>query len=142
MLLNLSRINNTKRRNNIRPIYVRYDLSENSFFPCTISAWNKLNSNISISVTLSIFKNNFLNIIRLSPNSIFDIHNACGFKLLTRLRLVLYEHNFRHCFQDNFVCGKDIMAITLFFLHCTNFHIPRQALFQNIRRFYLKVRCR
>ena len=73
-------------------------------------------------------------------NSIFDIHNPLGIKLLTRLRLGLshlHEHKFRHCFQDTLnplcECSKDIESTMHFFLHCTNFLIPRQTLFQKIR---------
>ena len=61
-------------------------------------------------------------------------------QLLTRLRLglsQLYENKFRHCFQDTLnplcECGKDIESTMHFFLHCTNFLIPRQTLFQKIR---------
>ena len=98
----LNRIQNTKRSNNDHQC--KHDLLKNSFFPCTISQWIKLNSNISISASLGIFKENLLDFIRPNVNSIFDIHNPCGFKLLTRLRLDLshlYELKFSHCFQDN-----------------------------------------
>ena len=49
----------------------------------------------------------------------------------------LHEHKFRHCFQDTLnplcECSKDIESTVHFFLHCTNFPIPRQTLFQKIR---------
>ena len=61
-------------------------------------------------------------------------------QLLTRLRLglsQLYENKFRHCFQDTLnplcECSKDIESTMHSFLHCTNFLIPRQTLFQKIR---------
>ena len=61
-------------------------------------------------------------------------------KLLTRLRLglsPLHEQKFRHCLQDTLnplcECAKDIESTMHFFLHCTNFLIPRQTLFQKIR---------
>ena len=67
-------------------------------------------------------------------------YNSLGIKLLTRLRLGLshlHEHKFRHCFRDTLnplcECGKDIESTVHFFLHCTNFLIPRQTLFQKIR---------
>ena len=86
--------------------------------------------------------------------SIFHILNPRGIKLLTRLRVGLsnlhehkfrhcfqdsnlHEHKFRHCFQDTLYplcqCGKDIESTMHFFLHCTNFLIPRQTLFQKIK---------
>ena len=49
----------------------------------------------------------------------------------------LYEHKFRHIFQDTVnplcECGKDNESTIHFFFHCTNFLIPRQTLFQKIR---------
>ena len=73
-------------------------------------------------------------------NIVFDIHNPFGIKLLTRLRLGLshfHEHKSRNYFQDTlnplWECGKDIESIMHFFLHCINFLIPRQTLFQKIR---------
>ena len=81
-----------------------------------------------------------LNFIRPCANSIFDIHNPPGIKLLTRLRLGLgnlHEHKFRHCFQDTLnplcECRKDIESTMHFFFHCTDFLIPRESLFQKIR---------
>ena len=78
--------------------------------------------------------------MRSCANSIFDVHNSLGIKLLTRLRLCLsplHEHKFKHCFQDTLnplcECAKDIESTMHFFLHCTNFLIPRQTLFQKIR---------
>ena len=78
--------------------------------------------------------------MRPRTNSIFDNHNPLGIKLLTRLHLGLshlHEHKFRHCFQDTLnplcECSKDIESTMHFFLHCTNFLIPRQTLFQKIR---------
>ena len=49
----------------------------------------------------------------------------------------LHEHKFRHCFQDtlNLLCegGEDIESTMHFLLHCTNFLITRQTLFEKIR---------
>ena len=89
---------------------------------------------------VSIFKKNLLNFIRPSANSIFNIHNPYGIKLLTRLRLGLShlrDHKFRHCFQDTLNllcdCGNDTETTAHFFLHCPSFHTPRQTLLNNIR---------
>ena len=63
-----------------------------------------------------------------SPNSIFDIHNPYGIKLLTRLRLGLghlNEHQFKHGFNDKTkdicICGGDIESINHLFLHCPEY---------------------
>ena len=75
----------------------------------------RLDLNIRNSASLNTFKKKLLNFIRPCANSIFDIHNPLGIKLLTRLRLGLshlHEHKFRHCFQDTLnplcECGKNI----------------------------------
>ena len=121
------------------PIKVRHDYFKNSFFPSAISEWNKLDLNIRNSASLNTFKKKLLNFIRPCANSIFDIHNPLGIKLLTRLRLGLnhlHEHKFMHSFQYTLdaLCewDKDIKSTMHFFLHCTNFLIPWQTLFQNI----------
>ena len=113
---------------------------KNSFFPSAITEWNKIDLNIRNSATLKTFKKKLLIFIQPCANSIFDIHNLLEIKLLTRLRLGLshlHEHKFRHCFQDTLnplcECSKDIESTMHFFLHCTNFLIPRQTLFQKIR---------
>ena len=79
--------------------------------------------------------------IRPSPNSIFDIYNPYGIKLLTRLRLGLRhlnEHKFKHGFNDTInpicICGGDIESINHFFLQCPEYCEARQTLFDNFQR--------
>ena len=88
---------------------------KNSFFPTVVSEWNKLYFNIRNSGSFNTFKKKLLNFIRSCTNSIFDIHNPLGIKLLTRLHLSLthlWNFKFRHCFQGTLnplcKCGKDI----------------------------------
>ena len=140
LIRNFNRVLNTRLSYNIPPIKVRHNYFKNLFFPSAITKWNKLDLNIRNPASLNTFKKKILNFIRPSANSIFDIHNPLGIKLLTRLRLGLshlHEHKFRHCFQDTLnplcECGKYIESTMHFFLHCTNFLIPRQTLFQKIR---------
>ena len=78
--------------------------------------------------------------IRPSPNSIFDIYNPYGIKLLTRLRLGLShlnDHKFKHGFNDiiNHICiwGGDIESTNHFFLHRTEYCEATQTLFDNIQ---------
>ena len=121
------------------------------FFPSIVSEWNKRYFNIRNSESFNTFIKKLLNFIRPCVNSIFDIHNPLGIKLLTRLRVGLshlHELTFRHCFQDTlnplWKCGKDIESTLYFFLRCTNFPISRQALFQKITNimitFYLEAK--
>ena len=104
------------------------------------------------SASLNTFKKKLLNFIRSYANTIFDIPNPLGIKILTILRpdlSHLHEHKFRHCFQDTLhplcECSKDIESTVHFFLHC-NFFIPTKILFEKkIKKlmitFYLKVKC-
>ena len=69
--------------------------------------WKYNFSLISISILLwktgSLGVKNLPNFIRPCAYCIFDIHNPCGIKLVTRLPLGLslpHEHKFRHCFQN------------------------------------------
>ena len=81
-----------------------------------------------------------LEFTRPSTNSLFDIYNPYGIKLLTRLRLglsYLNEHKFKHGFNDtinpNCVCGGNIQSINHFFLHCPEYCESRQTLFGSIQ---------
>ena len=140
LIPNLNRVWETRHSNNIPAIHTRHNYLKNSFFPATISEWNNLDCIIRNSKSLSIFKKNLLNFMRPCANSIFNIHNSYGIKLLARLRLGLShlgDHKFRHCFQDTLNplcdCGNDTETTTHFFLHCPSVHTPRQTLLNNIR---------
>ena len=119
---NLNRVHETRDTNNIPAIHVKRNYFKDSFFPSTISKWIKFDSKVRNSGSLSIFKKCLLNFIRPCANSIFNIHNPYGIKLLTRLHLSLshlWDHKFRHCFQDTLNplcdCSDDTETITLFF---------------------------
>ena len=130
LIPHFNRVHNTRLGYNIPPTKVRHDYFKNPFFPSAISEWNKLDFNIRNSKSLNTFKRKLLNFIPPYANNIFDIHNPTGIKFLTRLRpglSHLHKHKFRHCF------GKDIESTMHFFLHCTNFLIPRQTLYHRIR---------
>ena len=86
-----------------------------------------------------VFKKRLLSFIRRVPNSIYNIHNPLGVKYLTRLRIGfshLKEHKFKHNFQDSIdptcSCSSGIETTIHFFLHCANFNIQRQTLFDKI----------
>ena len=118
LIPNLNSIHETRQNNNIPAVHTRHNYFKNSFFPSTISEWNNLDCQIRKSGSLSIFKKNLLNCIRPFPNSIFNIHNPYGIKLLKRLRLSLshlHDHQIRHCFQDimNPLCDCGINTETM-----------------------------
>ena len=106
---------NTRYCDNIPLLKIKHNYFRNSFFPSSIVEWNKLSREVRNSENIRIFKKRLLEFIRPSPNSIFDIYNPYGIKLLTRLRLGLRhlnEHKFKHGFNDTinliFICGGDI----------------------------------
>ena len=122
LLPNFNRVHNTKLSYNIPPIKVRHDHIKNSFFTSASSESNQLDLNIRNSASLNTFEKKLLNFIQPCANSIFDIHNLLGIKLLVKLRLGLshlHEHKFKYCFQDTLnplcKCCKDIESTIHFF---------------------------
>ena len=136
LIPNFNRVHDTRLSYNIPPMKVGRDYIKNSFFTSALSEWNQLDLNIRNSASLNTFEKKLLNFIRTCANSVFDIRNLLGIKLLIRLRLSLshpHEHKFKHCFLDtsnpSCECGKDTESAMHFFLHCTNLLI----LFPKIR---------
>ena len=106
----------------------RTEYFANSFFPYTIKKWKNLNLELRKSVSYEVFKNPLLKLIRPSPNSLFNISDSLGIKLLTRFRLGLShvrKHKFIHNFQDTInplcSCSLELELTTYFFLRCQNF---------------------
>ena len=67
------------------------------------------------------------------------MHNPHGIKLLTRLEVGLYhlyEHKFRHNFQDSldpfYNCGRHIETTIHFFLHFSNYSNQGKTLLEKI----------
>ena len=121
---------------NISNIKTRSNFFRNSFFPSTITEWNKLDCDIRNSDSLSLLK-----FVRPIANSVFDLNNPYGLELLTRLRLGLSHlryHKFRHHFQDciNPICdcGLETETTTHFLLQCPLFQSARQTLLMNIKK--------
>ena len=126
------RIYNTRNANLIPQIPCRSLMFSSSFFPYTISEWNKLDEGIRKIDSFEIFKNSLLKIIRPAPNNVFLIRDATGLKLLTRLRLGLShlrEHKFSHNFQDTVnplcSCSLELENVEHFFLRCHHFNQSR-----------------
>ena len=100
----------------------------NTFFPSTITEWNKLDVSICKSTSLNIFKSRLLQFVRPLENSVFTCHNPIGIKYLTRIRLGfshLRYHKFKHGFLDAidpfYGCSTGIGNTVHYFLHCPNF---------------------
>ena len=130
-LINLIPKNNQiiRTRNSHIPIFhCRTDCFKYSFFPSTLRDWFNLDENIKNSESISIFKNRLLSFIRPVQNSVFNIFDPKGLKLLTRLRLEfsnLNEHRFRHNFEE---CVSPLCSCSLktedtehYLQHCHRF---------------------
>ena len=82
-----------------------------------------------------------LKFIRTIPNSVFNVVDIYGIKLLTRLRVGfshLREHKFRHNSQDTInplcSCSLEVESTSHFFLRCQNFITPRTNLMNELRK--------
>ena len=117
-------------------MFCRTEYFANSFFQYTIKEWNNLSPEIRKSVSYEVFKNSLLKFIRPSPNSLFNVFDSLGIKLLTRLRLGfshLREHKPNHNIQGtiNPLCTRSLESelITHFFL--------RFQSFKNLRKYFM-----
>ena len=84
---------------NVSNIKTKSNFFRNSFFPSTITEWNKLDRDICNSDSLNVFKLSLLKFVRPVVNSVFEINNPYDLKLLTRLRLGL-SHSRCHKFRQ------------------------------------------
>ena len=126
-------------QNKIKPIPARTKVFENSFFPYCIEEWSKLNDKIRNIESINKFKVTILNFIRAKTNSVFDIHDTNGIKLLSRLRSNfshLNEHEFRHNFNGRVdpicTCGLEPETTLHYLLHCILFSTQRLDLLNNV----------
>ena len=75
----------TRNEHNIPHITVEHQFFKNSYLPSPIIEWNKLDSQIRNSETLTIIKSKILKFIRTIANSICCSHNPIRVKLLTKI---------------------------------------------------------
>ena len=127
------------RKSNIPTFYCRTDCFKYSFFPSTLRDWFNLDLSIRNSESIAIFKSRLLSLIRPSQNSVYNIFDPTGLKLLTRLRLGfshLNEHKFRHNFQDCLnplcLCSLEIEDTNHYLLHCQYFSDHRKNLINSV----------
>ena len=88
---------------------------------------NNFSLEICKLVLHEVFKNSLLKFIRPTPNSLLNVSDSLGIKLLTRLRLSLRhlgEPNLNHIFQDTIspLCSHSLEteSTTHFFLRYQN----------------------
>mgnify|MGYP001793799177 FL=1 len=139
---------NTRNSDMLKTYHSRTDFFKNSFFPYSITEWNKLDSSIRNIDTLAAFKSAVLNLNggHIYPKSIFNIHNPFGIKILTRLRLGLshlnehrFNHNFRECINPLCSCSLEIESVLHFFLHCHNYDHLRTNLLNELRKIDITI---
>ena len=108
--------------------HCRTDRFKNSYFPSTLSDWQKSDETIIKSKSISIFKSRVLSFIRPLESNVYHIFDPIGLKFLTRLRVGfthLNEHKFRHNLQDCMnrlgSCSLEIEDKLHYLLHCHHF---------------------
>ena len=112
-----------RTRNSHIPIFhCRTDCFKCSFFSFYLKDCFNLDDNIRNSESILVFKSRLLSFICPVYNSVFNIFDPKGLKLLTRLRLsfsYLNEHTFRHNFENciNPLCSCSLMTEDK--IHCT-----------------------
>ena len=101
---------------------------QNTFLPCVIKEWNKLDPDKRSCLSYNSFCKALLNFIRPSENKIYKIHDQVGIKLLTRLRLEFTQlrvRKFWHNVEDILIplCSGSIEAerTLQFFVRCQVF---------------------
>ena len=111
----------------------------NTFFPSTITEWNKLDLSIRKSTSLNIFKSRLLCFVRPSESSMFTSHNPIGIKYLTRIRLgfshlcyLKFKHGFLDAIDPLFSCSTGIENTAHYFVHRPNFSTARNNFLNEI----------
>ena len=120
----IPKYNETIRTGNSHiPIFhCQTDSFKYSFFPSALKDWFNLDDNMRKSESISVFKSRLLSFIHPVQNSVFNIFDPKGLKLLIRLLLGfshLNEHRFRHNFENciNSLCS----CIWRLKIHCVTY---------------------
>ena len=71
---------------NVSRIKSKQNFFKNSYIPSTIFEWNKLDQDIRNAESYALFRKHLSSFIRPEASNIFNVYNAKGIKLLTRLR--------------------------------------------------------
>ena len=94
----------------------------------------------SKAVSSNVFQRSILNFIRPSASKVYNINDAIGIKLITRLRLGfshLREHKLKHNFQGTLnplcSCSIEVESTSLYFLRCHFFDSFRATLMNDLR---------
>ena len=77
----------SKTTNSLTSIRCRNLRFKNSFYPHTIDSWNKIDTSLKESTSLSVFKSSLIKIVRPPKKSMFVIFDHFGSRLLFQLRV-------------------------------------------------------
>ena len=123
----------------IKTFTARTKTFESSFFPHCAEAWRNLSEELRNEKSINKFKTSILNFVRPTENSVFEVHDINGVKLLTRLRLNfshLNEHKFGHNFHDTInpmcSCTKEPETTLHYLLHFDLYSISGLELLNDI----------
>ena len=113
--------------------------NNNSFYPDSLSEWNKLDPTIRESSSVNVFKKKLFSMIRPSAGPLYGIHNPKGVAYLTQLRLGLSKlnfHKFKHNVKDtiNPMCpvNDGVEDAEHFMLLCNSFNEHRHNLLTGV----------
>ena len=116
---------NTSQEIPIFQVTILVQNSKQSYFPSSLEEWFHLKLSIGNSANINAFKQKLLPFICPLENSILNVFDQEGLKLLTRLRLGfshLNEHRFRHNFQECLeplcTCSLETENTSHYLLHC------------------------
>ena len=125
--------------NTFKSISCRTEYFKNSFLPCIIGEWNKLNPEIQRSGSYNIFRKSILKFIRPSASKVYSINDAIGIKLITRrlgfshLGEYKFKHNFRDTLNPLCSCSIEVGSTSHYFLRYHFFDALRATLMDDLR---------
>ena len=116
----------SKNVNDILIVGVNNIYFMNTFFPYTITEWNKFNWSIRDWTSLNIFKCRILQFVKALENSVYACHNTIGTKYLARRRLgfnhpCFFNRGFVRAIDPFCSCSMENENIVYYFLYCPNF---------------------
>ena len=79
---------------------------QSTFYPHCLSEWNKLDLEIRLPPSVTVFTSKLLSIIRHPAKSVFDFYDPLGISYITQLRVGLSKlnpHKFEHNFKDTVI---------------------------------------
>ena len=119
---------NTRNLYSVEIFFCRADAFKYSFFPYSISEWNRLDPDLPSAKSYSTSRKLLLKIDRPNPNHIYKTHDPLGLKLLTRLILGLshlnehrFNYNFDCCINSLCSCSLKLESTKHLFLHCHHY---------------------